>query len=109
MIADSKAILSGIGGVALFSVAGAIPRFGIGRALVVGWRSYPFKTYPLSVRRDEIQLLNDSIKSLEKGSYITVIGGKGDGKSCLIDTCLNRHFGVVKTSVSLFFFFHSTK
>jgi ABC-type Mn2+/Zn2+ transport system ATPase subunit len=39
---------------------------------------------------------------MEKGSYITVTGGKGNGKTCLIDTTLNRHHGVVKISVSCF-------
>jgi len=99
-VADSKAILAGA---ALCSVSGAIPRVGFVRALTVGFRSYFKKSYPLSVRKSEIQLLDDSIKSIEKGSYIIVIGGKGNGKSCLIDTTLNRHHGVVKTSVSYHF------
>jgi hypothetical protein len=37
---------------------------------------------------------------MQRGSYITVTGGKGNGKTCLIDTTLNRHFGVVKIGVS---------
>jgi len=104
LVADSKAILGGAGGLALFSIAGAVPRVGLVRAFTVGWRSYFKKTYPLSVRKPEIQLLDDSIKSIEKGSYITVIGGKGNGKSCFIDTALNRHHGVVKISVSIILF-----
>ena len=31
---------------------------------------------------------------------VSVTGGKGIGKTCLIDTTLNRHFGVIKISVS---------
>jgi hypothetical protein len=103
LVADSKTILGGVGGLGLFSVAGVIPRVGFVRAFTVGWRSHFKKTYPLSVRKSEIQLLDDSIKSIEKGSYITVIGGKGNGKSCFIDTTLNCHQGVVKISVRLSF------
>ena len=100
LVADSKAIIGGAGGLALISAAGLIPRVGFGRAITLGWRSYFKTTSPLSVRKSEIQKLNDSILCMVKGSYITVIGGKGNGKSCLIDTALNRHFGVVKISVS---------
>lgn len=100
LVADNKAILGGAGGLALLSIAGAVPRVGFVRAFTVGWRSYFKNTYPLSVRGDEIKRLSNCIKSLAKGSYITVIGGKGNGKSCFIDTTLNRHHGVVKISVS---------
>ncbi len=102
-VADSKDILGiGAGGLALatVSVAGFIPRVGLVRALSLGFKSYFKTTYPLSVRASEIKLLNDSILRMKKGSYITVTGGKGNGKTCLIDTTLNRHFGVVKISVS---------
>ena len=103
LAADSKAILSiGAGGLALISgsVAGVIPRVGFVRALSLGFNSY-FKTnYPLSIRASEIKQLNNSILRMKKGSYITVTGGKGNGKTCLINTTLNRHLGVVKISVS---------
>ena len=101
LVADSKAIL-GAGGLALVSgsIAGVIPRVGLVRALSLGFKSYFKTTYPLSVRASEIKQLNDSILRMKKGSYITVTGGKGNGKTCLIDTTLNRHFGVVKISVS---------
>ena len=101
LVADSKAILGvGAGGLALVSAAGVIPRVGLVRALSLGFKSYFETTYPLSVRKSEIKQLNDSIIRMKKGSYITVIGGKGNGKTCLIDTTLNRHLGVVKISVS---------
>ena len=102
-VAGSKDILSvGAGGLALISgsVAGVIPRVGLVRALSLGFKSYFKTTYPLSVRASEIKQLNDSILRMKKGSYITVTGGKGNGKTCLIDTTLNRHIGVVKISVS---------
>ena len=98
-VADSNAIL-GAGGLALVSVAGVIPRVGLVRALSLGYKSYFKTTNPLYVRESEINQLNDLILRLKKGSYITVTGGKGNGKTCLIDTSLNHHFGVVKISVS---------
>jgi hypothetical protein len=101
LVADSKAILGvGAGGLALVSAAGVLPRVGLVRALSLGFKSYFETTYPLSVRKSEIKQLNDSIIRMKKGSYITVIGGKGNGKTCLIDTTLNHHLGVVKISVS---------
>jgi len=101
LVADSKAILGvGAGGLALVSAAGVIPRVGLVRALSLGFKSYFETTYPLSVRKSEIKHLNDLILRMKKGSYITVIGGKGNGKTCLIDTTLNHHLGVVKISVS---------
>ena len=101
LVADSKAILGvGAGGLALGSVAGFIPRVGFGRALSLGFKSFIKTTYPLSVRKSEIKQLNESILRMKKGSYIVVIGGKGNRKTCLIDTTLNRHLGVVKISVS---------
>lgn len=97
-VADSKAILAG--GLVIGSAAGFIPRVGLGRALTLGFKSYFKTTYPLSVRKSEIKQLSDSILEMDKGRYITVIGGKGMGKTCLIDTTLNRHLGVVKIDVS---------
>jgi hypothetical protein len=104
LAADSKAILGvGAGGLPALisgSVAGFIPRVGLVRALSLGFKSYFKTTYPLSVRASEIKQLNDSILRMKKRSYITVTGGKGNGKTCLIDTTLNRHLDVVKISVS---------
>ena len=101
LVADSKAIL-GIGSLALVSgsIAGVFPRVGLVKALSLGFKSYFKTTYPLSVRKSDIKQLSDSILRMKKGSYITVTGGKGNGKSCLVDTTLNRHLGVVKISVS---------
>ena len=103
LVADSKAILGiGAGGLALFSggsIAGVIPRVGLVRAVSLGFKSYFKTTYPLSVRKSEIKQLSDSIQWMDQGEYITVTGGKGIGKTCLIDTTLNRHLGVVNISV----------
>jgi len=100
LVANVTTILSGLGGgLAIFSAIGAIPRGGPMRALVVGWRTYFFnKTSPLSVRVNEINRLLNDTQTLVRGSYITVTGGKGFGKSRLIDTALNGQCGVVKMS-----------
>ena len=101
LVADSKAILGiGAGGLALGSVAGFIPRVGLVRALSLGFKSYFKTTYPLSVRKSELKQFSASVLLMDRGEYITVTGGKGIGKTCLIDTALNRHLGVVKISVS---------
>ena len=105
VIADSKAIFGAAGGLALLSATGAVPRLGFGRAITVGWRSYFRTTTPVSVRKTEIKRLSKSLRNIKQGSYITIIGGKGNGKSCLVDTTLNRHRGVVRISVSLFFMY----
>eukprot|EP00981_Chlorochromonas_danica_P009369 scaffold2637_cov270-Ochromonas_danica.AAC.2 len=65
--------------------------------LSLGFKSYFKTTCPLSVRASEIKQLNDSILWMVKGDYITVTGGKGIGKTCLIDTTLNRHLGVTES------------
>ncbi len=107
LVAGSKAILGsvGAGGLALVtgSFAGFIPRVGLVRAFSLGLKSYFKTTYPLSVRKSDINQLSDLLLWMEKGDYITVTGGKGIGKTCLIDTTLNRHLGVVKISVSCLF------
>ena len=107
-VADSEAILGvGAGCLALVtgSVVGFIPPVGLVRALSLGFKSYLKTTYPLSVRATEIKQLNDSLLRMKKGRYITVTGEKGNGKTCLIDTSLNGHLGVVKISVSCLLYF----
>ena len=103
LAADSKALLVGGGSLLLGSAAGVVPRVGLGRALSLGFRSYFKTSHPLSVRASEIKRLSDSLLRMKRGMYIIVTGGKGNGKTCLIDTALNRQFGVVNFSVSLSF------
>ena len=95
-----KDIVSFVADISACFCCGVIPRVGLVRALSLGYKSYFKTTYPLSVRESEIKQLNDSILLLKKGSYITVTGGKGIGKTCLINTTLNHQLGVVKISVS---------
>jgi len=106
LAAESKAFLGiGASSLAVVSVAGAMPRVGFVRAFTLGWRSYFKTSYPLSIRKSEVKMLDNSTLWMEKGSYIVVTGGKGNGKTCLIDTTLNRHHGVVKISVNWFSYY----
>jgi hypothetical protein len=97
---NREAIIVGVGGLVLLSALGMISRVGPGRAIVLGWRSYFKTTSALSVRTSEVQQLTEIIRYMSKGSYAIVTGGTGNGKSCLINTTLNRHVGVIKISVS---------
>jgi hypothetical protein len=98
LVAGPKTILIG-SGIAL-SAAGVVPRVGLFSALKLHWKSYFQSTRPFSVRISEIELLESKITWMENRRYITVLGGKGYGKSCLVDSTLHRHCGVVKFSVS---------
>ena len=105
LVSEFKTIIGGfVGGFAILSAAG-LPRVGAGRALTLCWKSFFQATHPLSVRKPEIQKLTQSMQSLNGGRYIVVVGGKGIGKSRLIDTTLNHQHGVVKISVSCFSYF----
>jgi hypothetical protein len=98
MAVNAKALLAGSSAVLGLSIGAK--KVGLVRALTLGWRSAIKTTTPLSVRTAEIDALKETLQSLQTGQYVTVIGGKGNGKSRLIDTTLNRTFGVIKTSVS---------
>ena len=101
ILANAKAIV-GIGGmVGVGQILGFIPRVGLVRAIKLKYHSKLFGvSRPKSVRTSEMNELSNTINTLDKGQYITVIGGKGNGKSCQIDTALEHAPGVVKTSVS---------
>jgi hypothetical protein len=77
------------------------PIFGLHRAV---WSmragATPAKVH--SDRKAEIDDLLRNLDTLEKGQYIVVMGGKGNGKSCLIQTALENMRGVVNVSVSAF-------
>ena len=98
----AQALLVGSGGALLgITLLASTPRVGPMRALALGLRSAITTTHPLSVRTAEVNALKKTLQSMQKGQFVTVLGrGTGDGKSCLVDTSLNRTFGVIKTSVS---------
>ncbi len=103
---DFKSILGiGIGtGLITLSMLEVTPRIGISRALRLGFRhiiSNRFQSAsPQSVRTDEIAKLKHQINILASGRYIVVTGGKGVGKTCLIDTAIQNEFGIVNYGVS---------
>jgi hypothetical protein len=92
------------GGVALTS-AGAVPKIGLGRSISLAVKSVLQTASPESVRKVEMASLLAELNAHQKGRYIVITGGKGYGKSCLIDSTLSRRFGVVKISVRNFSIF----
>ena len=101
---DFKSIL-GIGtGLITLSLLEVTPRVGFSRALRLGFRHIIRNKFqgasPQSVRTDEVAYLKDQIKTLDSGQYIVVTGGKGIGKTCMINTTLLNEFGVVNYGVS---------
>ena len=103
-VSDFKSIL-GIGtGLITLSLLEVTPRVGFGRAVRLGFRRIISTRFqgasPQSVRTDEIAYLKDRIEILNRGQYIVVTGGKGVGKTCMIDTAIQNDFGVVYYGVS---------
>ena len=99
-LANFKTIITGLGvGGTLAAATGFTPKVGGLRAITVGLRSYFKNSYPISVRKDEIEILRVCLQSLQGGNYIAVTGAKGTGKTNAIDTALLGYFGVIKTSV----------
>ena len=99
-LASLKTILGvGAAGGAILASLGTLPKVGVGRALVVGIKSLFSTLSSESVRTKQIRALKSDLENLPKGKYILITGGKGYGKSCMIDTCLHRTFGVVKVGV----------
>jgi hypothetical protein len=96
-----------VAGAATFSLfsAGLTPRIGFVRALVLAGKSlFPRKLKTESVRTREIDTLKKTIASLQYGQYLVVTGGKGFGKSCLIETTLHKQLSVIKILVYFLFF-----
>ena len=97
-LVDLKTII-GLGGLTALSNLGALPKVGAGRALTLYMRSKFTPASPFSVRAKEISFLRSTLASLRRGHYLVVTGGKGLGKSCLIDSVLSQYGGVIKISV----------
>jgi hypothetical protein len=100
-LSDVKTIL-GIGtasGIAL-SAVGIAPKVGVGRSIILALKpTLSFMSTPSS-RKVDIKILSQKVATLSGGRYILVTGGKGFGKSCLIQAALHRKFGVIFTSAS---------
>jgi hypothetical protein len=98
--ANFKTII-GLGGTGftVLSNLGALPKVGCGRAIILHFQSQFRSASPYSVRAKEIKFLRSKLESFGRGRYLVVTGGKGLGKTCLIDSVLNRYGGVVTISV----------
>jgi hypothetical protein len=98
--ANLKTVISvGGTGFAVLSNLGALPKVGCGRAIILHFQSKFRSASPYSVREKEIKFLRSKLESFDRGRYVVVTGGKGLGKTCLIDSVLNRYGGVVTISV----------
>jgi len=87
----------------ILTTAGLLPKVGFGRAIKLGFGSVIPAMHTKSVRKLETAKLKSSLKTLSNGQYIVVTGGKGIGKSCLVDSSVDFTFGVVKVDVSSLF------
>ena len=98
--ANVKTVI-GLGGTGftVLSNLGALPKVGCGRAIILHFRSKFRSASPYSVREEEIKFLRSKLESFGRDRYVVVTGGKGLGKTCLIDSVLNLYGGVVTISV----------
>jgi hypothetical protein len=97
---DVKTLLSLGGGLTVVSRFVGLPKVGALRAATVYLKSIFASVSPISVRSKEMKHLIMKIENLGRGHYLVVTGGKGVGKSCLVDSVLNQKPGVIKISVS---------
>ncbi len=92
------AVAISIGGTAAVSVWG--PRIGPLRALVFGLRSrYFLHARRTSQRTDEVERVRAMLALPEKDRYTVVVGQKGVGKSCIVDTLIEGLPGVAVVGV----------
>ena len=80
---------------------GLVPRAGPGRALALALRSrFSRAPSPQSARAADVQALRETLASTSPGRYVVVQGPKGVGKSCVVETALQRTCGVVVVKVA---------
>lgn len=77
------------------------PRVGPARALILGLRSRLFGwTGAVSQRTEDVAFLRERLPLANKDMYFVVSGPKGVGKSCIVNTAMQRTFGAVKLAVA---------
>ena len=97
---DVKTLLNlGVGFTVVSRIAG-LPKVGALRAATVCLKSIFTSASPISLRSKEMKYLISKMENLGRGHYLVVTGGKGVGKSCLIDSVLYQKPGVIKIGVS---------
>ena len=97
VIATFAAVSAGPAAIGL----GLVPRAGPGRALVLALRSRLARApSPQSARAADVLALRKTLESTSQGRYVVVQGPKGVGKSCVVETALQRTCGVVVVRVT---------
>jgi len=80
---------------------GLVPRAGPGRALALALRSRLARApSPQSARAADVLALRETLANTSQGRYVVVQGPKGVGKSCVVETALQRTCGVVVVEVA---------
>jgi len=80
---------------------GLVPRAGPGRALALALRSRLARApSPQSARAADVLALCKTLASTSQGRYVVLQGPKGVGKSCVVETALQRTCGVVVVKVA---------
>ena len=73
----------------------------VGRALALALRSRLARApSPQSARAADVLALRDTLASTSPGRYVVVQGPKGVGKTCVVETALQRTCGVVVVEVA---------
>ena len=97
VIATFAAVSAGPAAIGL----GLVPRAGPGRALVLALRSrLAPRPRTLSARVADVAALKARMSSISPGRYVVVQGPKGVGKTCVVETALERTCGVVVVKVA---------
>ena len=84
---------------AAFAV-GLVPRVGPMRAIVLALSTRFRRAPEVSQRANELHTLRSMLTTVQKDQYVVVSGPKGIGKTCLVDTALQRTAGVVSVRVA---------
>ena len=76
---------------ALAAATNLVSKVGVGRAITLGMKSIFTPLNTVSVRKHEIELVRQYLNNTRTNDqYVVVIGGKGLGKSCLVNTKLDE-------------------
>ena len=79
---------------------GVVPRVGPGRAFILALDSRLFlRAKPVSQRKEELSKLRKVLSNAHTDQYVVVVGPKGVGKTCVVNTATEKTFGVVSVRV----------